>query len=187
VCATCRAELRPAPAAPAPLDLEAWFAPFAYVGTARELVARVKYRDCRAAVPWLADAIVEMLGAPTCDVVTWVPTTRARRQSRGFDHAQLLAHAVARRLELACPTLLVRSAGPAQTGRSLADRRVGPTFRAKRPISGARVLLVDDVATTGATLSAAARALRRAGARGVIGATAARTPSRRGVSSVHSG
>ena len=177
----------PAPAAPPPLDLDAWFAPFAYVGTARELVARVKYRDGRAAVPWLADAMVEMLGTPACDLVTWAPTTGARRRSRGFDHAELLADAVARRLDLGRSKLLVRSAGPAQTGRSLADRRVGPGFRAKRSISGARVLLVDDVATTGATLSAAARALRRAGARGVIGATAARTPSRRSVTSVHSG
>jgi predicted amidophosphoribosyltransferase len=187
VCDACRATLDPAPPAPAPPDLDLWRAPFAYVGVARELVARVKYRDCRAAVPWLADAMVVALGEHDCDLVTWAPTTRARRRSRGFDHAELLGRAVAERLDRRCLELLVRTPGPAQTGRRLADRRAGPSFRPVRSIGGARVVLVDDVATTGATLAAGARALRLGGARAVAGLTAARTPSRRGVASVHSG
>ncbi|MDQ4132398.1 MAG: ComF family protein, partial [Actinomycetota bacterium] len=64
--------------------------------------------------------------------------------------------------------------GPPQTGRPLAERRSGPAFAARRS-SPARVLLIDDVVTSGATVSAAARTLRAAGAREVHVLAAART------------
>jgi predicted amidophosphoribosyltransferase len=140
-------------------------------------VARVKYRNARAVVPWLAAAMAERarahgLGAAT---VSWAPTTAQHRRARGFDPAELLARAVARELGLRRARLLDRKPGPAQTGLDAAARRVGPHFVARGP-APARVLLVDDVATTGATLAAAAHALRAAGARNVVAVTAARTP-----------
>jgi predicted amidophosphoribosyltransferase len=116
----------------------------------------------------------------TIDVVTWAPTTPVRLRGRGFDQARLLARAVARRRGLPCRPLLRRWAGPAQTGRDAAARRAGPLFSASGPVRGRRVLLVDDVVTTGATVSAAARALREAGAIEVHVVAAARTPSTRG-------
>jgi len=140
-------------------------------------VARVKYRNVRAVVPWLADAMVA--SAPrrvdSLAVVTWAPTSRERRRRRGFDPAELLARAVARRLGARVVGVLDRLPGPAQTGLAAADRRRGPRFVARRRAPGT-VLLVDDVATTGATLAAAAVALRAAGARVVVASTAARTP-----------
>lgn len=181
VCTDCAQTMaRPGAAAP-PRGVDAWCAAFSYEGVARELVARVKYRHARAATPWLAAAMVTTLeehGLGDVDVVTWPPTTPARRRRRGFDHSQILAGEVARRIHRPAAAVLVRRGGDAQTGRSAAlRRRGGPQFVATA--SPARVLLVDDVTTTGATLSAAAVALRFRGARWVGAVTAGRTPSLR--------
>jgi predicted amidophosphoribosyltransferase len=177
VCGPCAAALRPPPPAPPPPAVDAWVAPFAYEGVARELVARAKYRGRHAALQWLAHAVATALGPPPIpvDVVTWVPTDRRRRRDRGFDHARRLATAVARRQGLVARELLVRDPSLAQTELAIDARRVGPPIHA-RARSPARVLLVDDVATTGASLTRAAVALRAAGALTVIAATAARTP-----------
>jgi len=144
----------------------------------RELIARLKYRNARAALPALARALARLVDPATVDVVTWVPTTTARRRTRGFDQAELLARAVARRLGVPCRGLLGYRPGPPQTGRPVEARRLGPGLDARRP-APPRVLLVDDVVTTGATAAAAARALRAAGARQVHVLAAARTPPRR--------
>lgn len=180
VCEACARELRPPPTVPPPPGVDRWFAPFAYDGVARELVARVKYRRARATVPWLAARMAALLvaarGNVRIGIVTWAPTTTARRAARGFDHAELLAQAVARELRLPVRATLQRRAGPPQTGQPAARRRAGPGFDTRRVTLASRVLLVDDVATTGATVAAAADALRRAGAASVIVLTAARTP-----------
>ena len=165
--------------APPPAGIDAWWAAFAYEGAARELVARVKYRNVRAVVPWLAGATVAAVPAAARaslpGVVTWAPTGRDRRRQRGFDPAELLARAVARGLGARCVGLLDRLPGPAQTGLTGDARRRGPRFVAA-PGRAARVVVVDDVATTGATLAAAASALRAADAQVVVALTAARTP-----------
>ena len=177
VCGRCSAALRAPPSVPPPPAVDAWVAPFAYEGVVRELVARAKYRGRHAALPWLAHAVATALDpAPVpLDVVTWVPTDRRRRRARGFDHARRLATAVAREHRLPARELLVRDPSPAQTELAIDARRAGPPIRA-RARSPARVLVVDDVATTGASLTRAAVALRGAGAVTVIAATAARTP-----------
>lgn len=177
VCGGCADRLHPPSSGPPPPGIDGWCAAFAYEGVAREVVARVKYRGVRAATPWLADALVGALPPrwPAVDAVTWAPTTRVRRAQRGFDPAERLARAVARRLRARCVGLLDRRPGPPQTGLAAADRRQGPRFDA-RCRAPAVVLLVDDVATTGATLSAATVVLRGAGAQFVFAATAARTP-----------
>jgi predicted amidophosphoribosyltransferase len=170
--------------------VDGWVAAFAYEGVAREIVARLKYRNERAALPWLAAAMCAALaehdpagreGMRRVALVTWAPASAGRRHRTGFDHGELLARAVARRLDLPAVGLIARAAGPPQTGRTRAARRPGPALRPAPNAAVARgkaVLLVDDVLTTGATLSSAAAALRQAGAVAVIALTAAATPRR---------
>ena len=182
LCPACLADARrPDPALPPP-GLACWHAPFAYEGAVREAVAGLKYRNRRSVLAFLADAVATELvcvrRAPEPIVVTWVPTTRRRRAERGFDHAELLARAVAHRLGLPARPMLRRLDGVAQTGRSALERRRGPSL-ARLAESGSRprsVVIVDDVTTTGASLGIAAQTLLNKPDRRVIGASVARTP-----------
>jgi ComF family protein len=107
---------------------------------------------------------------PAFDLVTAVPLHAARRRERGYDQARLLAETVADRLGVpALPDALVRErATPAQTGLDPAQRRrnLAGAFRVTEPrrLRGRRILIVDDVITTGATLEACLAALSAAGA-----------------------
>lgn len=175
-CAGCLGSLRPAPSLPPPPEVDACQALLAYDGAGRELVARLKHRNHRAALPGLAAAAASLVDPATVDVVTWAPTTPRRRRSRGYDQSELVARVVARRLGRPCRRLLRRAEAPPQTGRPAADRWSGPAFSARSVTSGSRVLVVDDVVTTGATAARAARALRSAGAGRIVVLALARTP-----------
>jgi predicted amidophosphoribosyltransferase len=145
------------------------------------LVTGLKYRNDRAVLGWLADGLAGLLTPPAGAVVTWAPTSARRRSQRGYDQAELLARAVARRWRRPCRALLRRRPGPAQTGRSMTDRQGGVPLapvasRAGRRRAPTHVVVVDDVVTTGATLRTAAVALRSAGVLWVAGLTAAATP-----------
>lgn len=178
LCGACARTVRSAPSEPPPPGLDALHVPFAYAGVVRELIARAKYRRRHAALAWLGTAMVaELADAPAAfDLVTWAPTTATRRRARGFDQAEVLATSVAGALRRPCRAALVRVGDGHQTGRSRAQRMEAPEFavRTGRSITGGRVLVVDDVVTTGATLRAAASVLRRAGAASVVGVAAAR-------------
>ena len=172
-CAGCAAELRPAPALPAPPGLDSCAALLTYAGAGRELVARLKYRNARGSVPFLARGMAAIV-PDEVDLVTWAPTTPARLRRRGFDQARLLARAVARQLGVPCRPALRRRPGPAQTGRDALARHSGPGFAGVGALRGRRVLLVDDVVTTGSTLGSAAGACRAQGAVAVYAVTLAR-------------
>jgi predicted amidophosphoribosyltransferase len=152
-----------------------------YDDAARALVTAVKYRNARASVVGLAPAAACLLPElPPGTVVTWAPTTPERARHRGFDQAGLLARAVAGHLGLPVSCLLDRRPGPHQTGRHAAERwGSAPAFVARPPVP-ATVVVVDDVCTTGATLAAAAAALRTAGTSAVHALVLARTPAGRG-------
>ena len=173
-CAYCQALLLGLPRAAAP---EGILALRGYEGVVRDLLTGVKYRRGLPAVAVLAQAFDELrYEAGVLDVVTWAPTSVRRRRERGFDQAEQLARAVARRWRLPVRSLLARDDSPTQTGRSRSERLVGPGFRSRSLGGGPRVLVLDDVVTTGTTLRAAADALRGAGAGSVTCAAWAATP-----------
>ena len=154
----------------------AW-APLAFEGPARALVHALKFRGRTAAARVMAVQIAANLPAALLGEATAlvpVPTASERRRERGFDHAHLLARALASRTRLLVLDALSQDGRAKQVGRGRADRRRGPVVEPRRPVEGP-VLLVDDVHTTGATLDACARALRAAGAPRVVGVTYART------------
>ena len=165
VCTTCRFALvgpRPQPGA------HGVHAAVPFTGRARRVVLGLKYRNRRQVARHLAGLVVNAIVASGdhrgLDVVTWAPTSSARRRERGFDQGELVARHVARQLGVPCRRLLARSGPTApQTGRSRIERLHGPEFVARPGLADRQVLVVDDVVTTGATLRAAATALRHAG------------------------
>jgi competence protein ComFC len=179
ICRTCRFALvsRAHPEAP---DGVLVAAPFS--GRVRDVLLGFKYRNRRAVAGHLAGLLLNRLVAAghVIDVVTWAPTSRRRRRERGFDQAELVARHLARQLGVPCRRLLERGDvdGP-QTGRGRDARLGAPTFRAHPHVPRARILLIDDVVTTGATLRAAATELELAGATDVVPAAFAATPDRR--------
>ena len=151
-----------------------------YVGVMRELIVAMKYSSMRWIAPMLADVWVERC-ARVCDVdrVTWVPTTPARARDRGFDQSEIIARRIARRMGLPCNRLLRRTDDVAQTGRSARERRDGAHFIARRECVG-RILVVDDVVTTGSTMRHAVTSLVVAGATAVTAGAIAATPTPEG-------
>lgn len=175
LCRPCVATFDPPPAIDPPDGLDSFESLVRYDGAARELVLALKYRNTRPALRMVARALAAVAAPHAPDAVTFAPTTAARRRERGYDQAQLLARGVARELRVPLLRALERRAGPPQTGRDRAERLIGPRLVARAPVAGS-ILVVDDVCTTGATLGAAAAALRDAGAGAVHGATFAVTP-----------
>lgn len=172
-CASCRRD------APPLARTAAWGL---YAGGLKTLLHAFKFRgwDLLAAPcgERLADAARDgSFGG--ADVLVPVPSTRRRNRARGYDPAALLAESTGRRLGLPVRSLLVRTRETApQSGLPAARRHanVEGAFAALPSARGRSVVLVDDVATTGATLFSAARALAEADAAEVRGLVLARTP-----------
>jgi ComF family protein len=143
----------------------------------RRLVAAWKERGLRRLAGAAADVVVEAIERPSVAALVFVPPDRDRMLKRGHHAADRLAAELAVRWELPVEPLLAR-AGPAprQRGLTRAERRrnLASAF-AVRSRAPARIALVDDVYTTGATAHFAASALRKAGARRVEVVTFART------------
>lgn len=160
------------------------FAPYRYEGAPARIVQAYKYGGARWLHMFMAQAVMQAVcGAKArIDCVCHVPLHAKKRRKRGFDQAELLARALAALLDKPYVRALRRDRNTSsQTRLSPLQRRdnVNGAFSALEPVFG-RVLLVDDVLTTGATASACARVLTDAGAAGVTVATFAQAGTQSG-------
>jgi predicted amidophosphoribosyltransferase len=161
--------------------LEARRAAFRFEGAARLAVLEAKFRGVSTLLPPLAKAAARAIEpAWEIEAVTWVPLHPSRRHGRGFDQGEVIGRAVAEALGVPLRPDLIRrvrrTSAQAALGRVERARNVEGAFAPRNPPARAvpeRLLLVDDVATTGATLEAAALALRTAGVARVFGLTLA--------------
>lgn len=156
--------------------------PLWYEGNAREGLLRYKFRGVSSASHVLGGLIADCAAerfSGEFDTVTWVPVGPKRLRSRGYDQSRLLAESACRRWDTQPEQLLYKPQDvPAQSGLSdPAARRANVlgVYEASLAAAGRRILLVDDVVTTGATLSECARVLRCAGALSVVCVTLAKT------------
>ena len=154
-----------------------------YDGVARAAVLALKEQGRTAlagklAVPF-ARAVAAALQTHPDAVVAAVPSSRAARRRRGFEPVRVLANRAGIRLT---PLFLPARPHAVQKGLGVADRtrNLDGVFALARPVPGIRVLLIDDVVTTGATLAAAADVLRAGGAEVVGAAVLALTERRDG-------
>jgi ComF family protein len=146
----------------------------AYEGALRELIHLFKYSRMKPLAKTLAAHLASALPRDRAfDLVVPVPLHWRRQWQRGFNQSELLARRTARRCGIPMVNAVRRRRSTAaQAGLSNSRRRenVAGAFRVKRPraVEGRRVLLIDDVMTTGATAAACSLALKRAGAKSVV-------------------
>jgi ComF family protein len=153
----------------------------AYEGVLRDLIHLFKYGRVRTLARPLSGLLAQALPRDEVfDATVAVPLYWIRRLKRGFNQSELLARGLARRTGIPVMKALGRvRPTPTQAGLSNSARRlnVAKAFRAGN-VQGKRILLIDDVMTTGATAAACASALKQAGARRVALLTVARVDRR---------
>jgi ComF family protein len=179
-CAACQAD---------PLPLAAAIAPLRYAFPVDVAIHALKYRRRLEFVPPLAEILLAARDhlPPELDRIVPVPLHWLRQGRRGFNQALELARPLARELGLPLAAPVVRSRRThAQAGLAAARRRrnLMGAFDVREPLDGCRILLVDDVMTTGTTLVELARCLRRAGASQVSALVVARAAVAQGVTNV---
>lgn len=149
-------------------------------GGLEELIDRYKFDRARAAYKPLGDLLLARLPVlPPETILVPIPTVRSHIRARGYDHTLLIAQYVAKKRGLKLAHALERLNTASQRGASRKQRmeQAQRAFRVKGALQqGAPYLLIDDIVTTGATLSFAARAMRSAGASRVWAAAIARQP-----------
>ncbi len=156
-------------------------APFYYMKHVKHSLRRYKFHGLSAYSEiygeFMAKSIDEM--GITCDIISWVPLSKKRYRHRGYDQAELLAEDLSGRFGIESRKLIEKTVdNPAQSGTGGPARRranVKGVYKACAPdsIKGKRILLIDDIVTTGATLSECARILHENGAAEIFAATVA--------------
>lgn len=158
-------------------------APLYYEGSVRESLLRYKFGRCTGYADVYARILVTCLQESSdikYDLVSWVPLSAKRLRKRGYDQARLVAEKTAALLEIeAVPTLRKVRNVRAQSGVGSAEKRRANISGAYavpdvKAVEGKKILLVDDIITTGSTLSECARTLGMAGAGKTSAAAVAR-------------
>jgi competence protein ComFC len=153
-------------------------APLKYDGVGKQVVHALKYRGYKRVVGRLAAPLMlQVVGEDHFDAVVPVPLHSSRLRKRGFNQAELLARGVAEKMKATVSdTLEVVRSTRDQVELSAAQRRanVAGAYTATKPLRG-KILLIDDVFTTGATMSACAGTMVRAGAKEVHALSLCRT------------
>jgi predicted amidophosphoribosyltransferase len=143
-----------------------------YGGFGGELIRRLKYHGAIAAAQDIADSLSNILPDDDC-ILTYLPTATGRVRARGFDQARLVARAVAAKTGYQFVPLLRRlgQADQVGTGREARFAQASSAFRVvnRSLLSAQKVVLIDDVITTGASLDSAAKVLKSAGAKRIYG------------------
>ena len=157
-------------------------APLWYEDLAREGLLRFKFQGASASAAALGELAARCAAehfSGEFDTVTWVPVSKKRLRQRGYDQARLLAESACRRWDTKPVALLRKVAdNPAQSGLTEAAARranVLGVYEALPEAAGKRVLLIDDICTTGATLTECVRVLKDGGAESVACAAVALT------------
>lgn len=162
-----------------------WTCVWYYKDTVRASLLRYKFyrrRSYASAYGRFLAMKLQNAGLNDFDVLTWVPVSRQRKWKRGYDQTELVARAVARELGVPAIRCLVKSRHnqPQSTLKDAARRRANVlgVYRCPSPelVQGKRVLLLDDIITTGSTISECAKVLQLAGAQEVNCAALAVAP-----------
>jgi len=164
------------------MDIDGIRSPFRFDGTVRQAIHQLKYRNVKALAAPLAQLMGEYLvrSPLPVEVLVPVPLHPRRLRQRGYNQASLLARELAKSgsMPLVAGVLTRLHDTPAQARTQNAEERHSNMARAfscrGREFEGKRILLIDDVCTSGATLDACATVLKAAGAASVWGLTVAR-------------
>ena len=150
-----------------------------YDGTAKQLISRLKFARTYKAADVIADYLGEVI--PYLEegtVISYIPTAPKRYRQRGYDPAQLIAGSLAKKRKLHSQSLLYRLNNARQVGasRMLRKTQLESAFSVKTNLSKKTpILLIDDIYTTGGTLSAATKVLKKTGYKNVSAAIFARS------------
>lgn len=177
LCGSCRGEVSGYPMRKtAPQFLDSFAAVWYYEGSVRKSLLRFKFYGARSyGGPYGRLVAMKVLetGVEDFDLLTWIPVSPVRKLRRGYDQVELIAQSTAKELGMeAVPTLKKIRHNRTQSGISDEAKRranVLGVYRVRNPeqIAGKKILLLDDILTTGATMSEAARVLKTAGAKEV--------------------
>ena len=161
--------------------VERLYCALAYEGRASDGIYAFKFRGKSRLYGYFVEQMLVQMGPQLkkeqCDLIVYVPMYPAKEQKRGYNQAELLARELSRQLDIPCSDCLqkVKKTQDQHNLLKEARRTAQKNSYACRPLHGEKVLLVDDVCTTGETMKECARVLRKAGASMVIGTAICKT------------
>ncbi|MEI8143516.1 MAG: ComF family protein [Candidatus Berkelbacteria bacterium] len=173
VCPNCRKRLN--------ISFDAIFVGTHYLGLPLQMIESLKYLGYRDLAEIIGEMMIRRILLSAFDykkfVVTAAPLHISRKNERGFNQSELIARYIAKRLGLEYQDLLIKKIKTERQVGLTREKRlenVREVFEARKGVIGKNIIIIDDVVTTGATLSECAKVLKAAGAKKVVGIVAAR-------------